>query len=117
MLLGEVVVVFVEEALGPEAVAAAARSLLAHVGVGAPGKRLLQCPQSQCTHSFNRYKLRGQAMAICKWPLNNSDHTALEHQQLNKNNANSARGRHNWEQVASLPFISNYERFMLLEAK
>ena len=90
MLLGEVVVVFVEEALGPEAVAAAARSLLAHVGVGAPGKRLLQCPQSQCTHSFNRYKLRGQAVAICKWPLNNSDHTTLEHQQLNKNNANSA---------------------------
>ena len=91
MLLGEVVVVvFVEEALGPEAVAAAARSLLTHVGVGAPGKRLLQCPQSQCTHSFNRYKLRRQAMVIRKWPLNNSDHTALEHQQLNKNNANSA---------------------------
>ena len=54
MLLGEVVVVvLVEEALGPEAVAAAARSLLAHVGVGAPGKRLLQCPQSQfAMHSF-----------------------------------------------------------------
>ena len=29
-------------------------------------------------------------MVIRKWPLNNSDHTALEHQQLNKNNANSA---------------------------